>query len=129
MTGDPSENAMTRIDILNETTNGDEPRFRAVSGELQSFGKTAGEALDAITNQISDERSATLVVVQSHRPDEFFTAEQRDRLGELMALWRDARDRGEMLSQPQQSELNDLIERELKASARRSQAALAKLSG
>ena len=48
--------------------------FHAVSGNKSSFGKTPGEALDAISVHLSDEQEGTLIVVQSFRPDRFFSA-------------------------------------------------------
>ena len=47
--------------------------FCAVSGGKSSPGRTPGEALDAISAQLSDEQDGTLVVVQSFRPDRYFT--------------------------------------------------------
>jgi hypothetical protein len=82
---------MTTVAILPEATEAG-TTYRAVAGEKQSVGRTAGEALDALTAQLSDEEAGTLVVVQNLRPDRFFTAAQQDRLSELMSRWRTARD-------------------------------------
>jgi hypothetical protein len=60
-----------------------------------------------------------LLVIQSFRPDTFFSAEQQERLSELMRLWRLARDRGEELLPEQQAQLNELVEAELKAATAR----------
>ena len=60
-------------------------------------------------------------------PDEFFTADQQQRLRQLMAEWRSARDCGAALSEDQQAELNDLVDAELRASASRAEAILARL--
>ncbi|MCF2151171.1 hypothetical protein IQ276_033060 [Desmonostoc muscorum LEGE 12446] len=37
---------------------------------------------------------SALPVIQSFRPDLFFSVKQQERLSELMSLWRLARDRG-----------------------------------
>ena len=61
----------------------------------------------------------TPVIVHNLRPDEFFTAAQQQRLGELMAAWRAARDSGAALIESDQRELDALIETELIASGNR----------
>ena len=55
------------------------------------------------------------------QPDEFFTAKQQKQLGELMARWRVARDTGQTLPTEEQMELEELIEVELAASAKRAE--------
>lgn len=119
---------MTKVDILEETAEGGEPTYRAVAGDKQSVGRSAGEALDALTAQLPADEAGTLVVVQARRSDEFFTAEQRQRLSELMAQWRDARDRGKQFPAELQTELQQLVEAELQASAKRARSMLAKLA-
>jgi hypothetical protein len=110
---------MTRIAILAEPTEDGAFTFRAVSGERQSVGKTAGEALDGLTSQLSKDESGLLVVVQSQQPDRYFNAEQCERLAFLMNRWREARDQGGALSECEQSELDALVQTELQASADR----------
>src|SRR5690348_6528167 len=56
---------MTTVAILPESTGKDGPTYRAVAGNLQSVGRTAGEALDALTAQLSEEESGTLIIVQN----------------------------------------------------------------
>jgi hypothetical protein len=60
-------------------------------------------------------------------PDQFFTDQQQQRLKELISIWRTAQDRGEILSPEQQSELDNLIEAELDATAERAKAMLAQI--
>jgi hypothetical protein len=114
---------MTTIAILPEGL-GAAQRYRAVAGEKQSVGKTAGEALDALTAQLDEPERGTLVVVQSFRPDPFFTASQRQRLEELWRGWRAAREAGTTLSPEEQAELEALVQAEVKASAERAKALL-----
>jgi hypothetical protein len=96
--------------------------YHAVAGDKLSQGKTPGEALDALTVQLSEEETSTLVIVQNLRPDRFFNAEQQQRLADLMNRWRIARDKGESLTSDEQSELEALVEAELRASADRTAA-------
>jgi hypothetical protein len=93
-----------------------------VAGDKLSQGKTPGEALDALTVQLSEEETSTLIIVQNLRPNRFFDAGQQRRLAELMNRWRIARDKEESLPADEQSELEALIEAELRASADRTAA-------
>lgn len=113
---------MTKVAILPVPTESGGIFYRALSGDKRSQGKTAGEALDALTLQLSDDKAGTLVIVQSQRPDCFFDAVQQQRLAELMEHWRLSRDRGETLPAEEQSELEALVETELLASANRTDA-------
>ena len=96
--------------------------WRAIAGEKQSVGRTAGEALDAIAMQLGYEEGGTLIIMQSQRADEFFTQSQRARMEFLMAKWREARDRDAPLPAAEQAELQTLVEAEVRASALRAQA-------
>lgn len=49
---------MTTITILPEKADG----YRAVTADKESTGRTAGEALDALTSQLTDDESGTLVI-------------------------------------------------------------------
>ena len=84
---------MTKVAILPVPSETGDISYCAVAGDKRSQGKTAGEALDALTPQLSVAESGTLIIVQNLSPDRFFTEEQQQRLGELMARWRDARRR------------------------------------
>jgi hypothetical protein len=107
-----------------ETTNG-QRLYRAVIGDRQSIGKTAGEALDALTMEIGSQEINGFFLLQSYQPDQFFTAQQQQRLTELMSIWRTAQDKGDTLPPEQQAELDNLIEAELYATAERAKAILA----
>ncbi len=118
---------MTKIAILPESTELGRITYRAIAGRQQSVGKTAGEALDALTSTLSDEASATMVIVQHQRPDDFFNAQQQARLQELMLRWRVARDGGSRLAPDEQSELDTLVEAETRAAGERAAALLREL--
>ena len=113
---------MTKVAILPVTTAQGSRSYHAIAGAMQSSGATAGAALDALTAQLSADETSTLVIVQSLRPDQFFTATQQQRLDQLMARWRLARDQGTLLPAHDQSELESLIEAELQAATQRAAA-------
>jgi hypothetical protein len=113
---------ITAITILPEKVGADETTYRAVAGKRESVGRSAGEALDALTSQLSDDEAGMLVVIQRLRPDRFFTAAQQQRLTELMLHWRIARDAGTTLTADEQVELQSLVEAELEAARRRAEA-------
>lgn len=112
---------MTAITILPEKISTVETRYRALAGERESTGRSAGEALDKLTSQLSEDEAGMLVVIQNLRPDAFFTAVQQQRLGELMSRWRIARDSGGSLTEEEQAELQSLIDEELNAARRRAE--------
>lgn len=70
-----------------------------------------------MTAQLSENDAGLLVIVQGRRPDRFFNAEQQQPLAELIERWRTARDHGETLPPGEQSELNTLVETELRGFA------------
>ncbi len=72
--------------------------------------------------QMGEQEINGFFLIQSCDPDQFFTAKQQQKLTALMSIWRTARDRGDMLPEEQQLELNDLIEAELYATAERAKA-------
>jgi hypothetical protein len=59
---------MTTIAILPDTPGSASTTYRAIAGQKQGVGKTAGEALDALASQLSDSESGTVIVVQQRRP-------------------------------------------------------------
>ena len=119
---------MTKVAILPIPTEQGDLSYHAIAGAKHAEGKTAGEALDALTAQLSADEASTLVIVQSLHPDRFFTAAQQERLAALMEHWRTARDQGNTIPVDEQAELEALIDAELRASAARA-AALANALG
>lgn len=115
---------METITITPESSVVSETLWRASANGKRSIGKTAGEALDNLTNSLTENVSGSVVFVQPMQPDRFFTEEQRDRLQELMAKWRTARDMGAKLVQEEQSELESLVEAQLEGAAQRAEAML-----
>lgn len=119
---------MTTVAILPISNDIGEKSYRAIAGNKQSVGKTAGQALDALTAQLGETEFSALLVIQSFRPDPFFSADQQKRLSELMSLWRAARDRGQALPPEQQAELDTLVDAELRAATARTAALMQQVS-
>jgi hypothetical protein len=119
---------MKKVTILPVSEGHGHTSYCAVADDKQSVGKTAGEALDSLTLQFSNEDMDSLVVIQNMRPDSFFDADNLRQLTELMARWRTARDSGQTLSEDEQTRLNTLIEEELQASSQRAAAVSEKLN-
>lgn len=78
--------------------------------------------MDALTEKLPESETGTIVVVQSLKPDQFFTASQQKRLGELMDKLHQARDQNLKLNSADQTELEQLIKAEIEGSARRADA-------
>ena len=119
---------MTTVAILPISNDIGEKYYRAIAGNKQSVGKTAGQALDALTAQLGETEFSALLVIQSFRPHPFFSADQQKRLSELMSLWRAARDRGQALPLEQQAELDTLVDAELRAVTARTAALMQQVS-
>ena len=119
---------MTTVAILSVLNTNGEKSYRAIAGDRQSVGKTAGQALDALTALLGETDFSGLLIIQSFNPDELFTIQQQQKLSELMNLWRTARDRGQTLSPQQQAELESLVEAELQAATIRTEVLLQQVS-
>ncbi len=104
---------MTTITILPEKAD----TYRALAGDKESTGRTAGEALDRLTSQLEEDESGTLVIVQNRQADEFFTRAQQSRLTELTQRRLATR-----LSTAEETELENLVEAELDGARRRAKA-------
>ena len=115
---------MTTVAIVPVVDARGEKAYRAMAGDKRSMGKTAGQALDALTAQLEHADIGGVLFIQGFQPDAFFTAAQQERLAELMREWRAARDRGEQFPPDQQAELDRLVEAELAAAQRRTMALL-----
>jgi hypothetical protein len=113
---------MTKIGLFEETVGADELPFRAIAAHGQAMGRTAGGAIDALTAQLPTEAADTLIIVRGLHPDRYFTESQRQRLSQLVASWRAARDLGGSLTAAEQSELENLIDAEIRAAGERAKA-------
>jgi len=77
---------MTKAVIMPVPTEKGGISYQGVAGAARSQGRTMGEALDALATQLPSDDTGMLVVVQSLRPDRFFSAIQQRIL-----LWRRVR--------------------------------------
>jgi hypothetical protein len=111
---------MTTVAILPIYDASGNKSYRAVAGDKQSIGKTAGQALDALTTELGENEFSALLLLQNFHPDQFFGVEQLSRLSELMDMWRIAQNEGRSLPKEMQAELDNLVEAELKAATNRS---------
>lgn len=96
---------MMTITILPERDNS----YRAIAGNKESTGRTAGEALDALTAQLEEEEGGAFIVIPKPKADQFFDAAQQQRLTELMQL----RNQGALPAEDER-ELESLVEAELR---------------
>ena len=103
---------MSSVTIRPEKDNVDGASYRAVSGNRQSIGRTAGEALDSLIDQENGSVDSSAIFVQRMIPDSFFTREQIERMQELLA-------RCDSRSPAENAELDALIDAELDATVLR----------
>ena len=68
---------MTTLAILPISDANGEKSYRATSRDKHSVGKTAGQALDALPTQLDEIEFSALLVIQSFRPDAFFSLEKQ----------------------------------------------------
>lgn len=110
------------ITITSVATTSNETLWRAATDDLEVIGKTAGEALDSLRKRLGTEQQDMFLVREQWQPDEFFTAVQQQRLSELMGRWRAAQEAGSKLSDPEQAELETLVDAQLEGTAKRAAA-------
>ena len=97
--------------------------YQAVAGQRIATGDTAGQALDAFTEQFPDVGPESLLIVQRFQADRFFSESQQLRMADLMARWRAARDGEGSFSAEEQAELESLVVAESQASGERAEEA------
>ena len=110
---------MTAVAIIKEGTAANaQALYRAVAqpGNTQATGRTAGEALDALTARLGASGENSLFVLQPAQPDAYFTAAQIQRLQELT---QKAQTNPAALTPEEDAERHALIRAELLASAQR----------
>ena len=112
---------MTKVAISTVQMENGSISFNAIAGNKHTKGRTAGEALDALNEQLDDNEKGTLIIIQNYRPDHLFGIKQQERLSHLMMQWRNARDNKTEFPAKKQEELDSLVELELLASAKRAQ--------
>lgn len=109
------------ITITSVVTTANEKVWCAATDGLEAIGKTAGEALDGLRKRLGTEDNDLFLVRDQWQPDDFFTAAQQKQLSELMARWRAARDVGQALPAEDWKKLEELVDAEFAASAKRAE--------
>jgi hypothetical protein len=87
-------------------------RFRAIAGKHQSVGRTAEEALEALLAQEKGVIDSSAILIQRFVPDAYFTQAQYDRMQQLLAG-------RETLTEQENAELDALVDAELEATIQR----------
>jgi hypothetical protein len=116
---------LNSVAILPITDSSGRVTYQAIFGSHYATGRTAGEALDALTAQFPSLTSVPLLMLQRFQGDEFFNMLQQNRLTTLMAQWRNARDKDQPLAASQNEELESLVATELDAAIARTRALIA----
>ncbi|MFM2064392.1 MAG: hypothetical protein RLZZ507_4063 [Cyanobacteriota bacterium] len=119
---------MTTVAIVPTSNANGEKSYRAIAGDKQSIGKTAGQALDALTQQLGEVEFRALLIIDNFHSDQFFTSAQQQRLSELITMWRNARDKGNSFPKEFQIELDNLVNLELNAATIRTASLVQKLN-
>jgi len=115
---------MAALEILQEIEQAGRTRYRARWGNRQVAAETPGQALDAIYEMggQGDEGRTTVILLHRCGPDRFFSEREQTRLGELMSAFDDSHQGGALLSAAEETELEAMVEAELRASAERAAA-------
>ena len=92
----------------------EDAQSRACAGEIQGFGRTPFEALEALLNRLPQELSLPITIWPFNRGDTFFSSEQQARLQEL-------KNSRVSLTSEEQSELEVLVARSFEATITRAQ--------
>ena len=112
---------MTPVSILQETNEANIMRFRATAGKHQTVGRTAGEALDALLSKEGGNIDSSAILIQRFAPDSYFTQAQHERRQELLA-------RRASLTAEENEELDALIDAELEATVKRTEALIGRMT-
>jgi hypothetical protein len=114
---------MDTITILPNENDGKAISFSAMTSDHEAVGRTAGEALDALTSKTHSEICEP-IIIQQFQADRYFSEAQRQRLTELMSHWHQARDANAELSPDLRGELERLLDEEMLGATKRSEFAL-----
>ena len=108
---------MPTLSVLVDSNGSAAPLYRACARGREAVGGTIGQAIDGLPKEVAEGEGLLMVLVQSFRPDKYFTAEQQKRLTELMDKSRSITD---ALSSEEEAELKALIDAELRGATERS---------
>ena len=79
---------MTTISIIPENTSVGEILWRAIAGDKESVGKSAGEALDALISQFSEDEGSAMIVIRRWQPDR----SSQELIDEVNETWEEFKD-------------------------------------
>lgn len=96
--------------------------YRAIAGKRQCVGKTAGEALDAISAQLPAEKEAPWSSCRTFSQTRFSRKSSVRVSKSLWSRWRTARGAGAALPPVEQAELDNLVQEEIAAAGQRARA-------
>lgn len=115
------------IEIYQESNKLRDKQYRAVRGQQQAEGETAGQALDSLEKMLSSTGEAvnSLVILQRFQPDTLFPETEQHRLQELMIHFHEAINQDTELSTEDRTELEQLVDTEWIAAIARTSSILA----
>ncbi|MGB3533913.1 MAG: hypothetical protein WBA13_10395 [Microcoleaceae cyanobacterium] len=119
---------MNTIEIFQESELNYSTAYRAICGEKQAIGRSPGQALDELEQQLNPLETNTLIIVQRFLPDRFFPQPQHHKLQQLMNKYHESKDNQKDLSNEEQNELEALAEAELAAANERAKEFLNKIN-
>lgn len=111
---------MTTTSVLQATNSGNERHLLAIVGKRKSFGRTAGEALDALIAQEAGTIDSSAVLIHRFAPDAYFAQDRYERMQELL-------DSRASLSASESGELDALSDEELDATILRTDSLVGRL--
>jgi hypothetical protein len=113
---------MTQVTLIHDAADPETMPYRAVAGKIQAMGRTAGEAIDALTARMEPENAQTLVIVRNLSGDRYFTDEQRQRMERLISQHKRSLEGHAAWTRDDEAELIRLVDAELKAATERAEA-------
>ena len=81
-----------------------EGSYEVARGTLRAEGRTAGEALDALTAPLTSEPATHVIIVQAQRPNPFFGAAEQAHLEVLMQHFHEAQAGRDSLSDAERAD-------------------------
>jgi protein subunit release factor A len=118
---------MKTIEIIQESPSNKSTTYRAICGEKQALGRSPGQALDELEQQLAAPETNTLIIIQRFLPDHFFPEPQHQKLRQLMNKFHEGQDNQQDLSNEEQNELEALAEAELAAANERAKELLERI--
>ncbi len=118
------------IEIYRESGKHRNKSYRAIRGQQQAEGKTAGQALDSLEKMLATcgESANSLIILQRFQPDVLFPKIEQIRLQALMSRFHEAINQDAELTAKERTELEQLIDAEWVAAIVRTATILAQIN-